>query len=631
MMNNKPDIKIFVSHRIDLDSETINNPLYVNVRCGAVYDKRENITMLGDDTGDNISEKRNSYCELTVQYWAWKNVEADYYGLCHYRRYLNFSNLFNSTDIYGNIIDDYINNDAIRLYGLDEETMKTEISKFDLLVSSPVDVSKFPERYSSLETHFAKAKYDGISYLKKKDLQCAVDIISELYPEYLTTAQKYLAGNTGYFCNLFIMKKDIFFNYCEWLFTILKVLEERIDMSHYGVQSFRTPGHISERLLGIYISYHKSINCKWKIKTLSPVIFMKPQLCKYCVEPMFGGKAIPIVFAANEKFVPIVSVAINSVIKNSNINRNYDIFILEQNISTQSKMIISSMANNYTNISIRFVNVTYAVSAYTLVAKAHISVETFYRFLTQDILPKYNKVLYLDCDLVCLTDVAELYDTDISDYMLAATLDPDFIGQVNLPNGELLNYALKVLKLNNPFQYFQAGVLLFNTEMMRNKYSVDEWLTMASEPYKYSDQDVLNRYCQGFVKFVDMSWNVLIECNNFRMKVIIPNSTEAICSSYLKSRENPKIIHYAGYQKPWNQSNVDYETYFWQYARETPYYEKILNDFLCNKQFEPSYSPNIGLKGAIKIYIKKKIGIVFPRGTRRRTFLKKLYFKIFKR
>ena len=91
MENMKKDIKIFVSHRIDLDSEIIDNPLFIPVRCGAVYDKRENITMLGDNTGDNISEKRNSFCELTVQYWAWKNIKADYYGLCHYRRYFSFA------------------------------------------------------------------------------------------------------------------------------------------------------------------------------------------------------------------------------------------------------------------------------------------------------------------------------------------------------------------------------------------------------------------------------------------------------------------------------------------------------------------------------------------------------------
>ena len=91
-----PNVKIFVSHRIDLESQVIDNPLYINVRCGAVYDKRQSdeyVKMLGDNVGDNISEKRLKYGELTVQYWAWKNQKADYYGLCHYRRYLSFGDL----------------------------------------------------------------------------------------------------------------------------------------------------------------------------------------------------------------------------------------------------------------------------------------------------------------------------------------------------------------------------------------------------------------------------------------------------------------------------------------------------------------------------------------------------------
>lgn len=79
----RSDIKIFSSHRIDLDSETVHNSLYIPVRCGTVFDERKDNTMLGDDTGENISEKRESFCEFTVQYWAWRNIEADYYGLCH--------------------------------------------------------------------------------------------------------------------------------------------------------------------------------------------------------------------------------------------------------------------------------------------------------------------------------------------------------------------------------------------------------------------------------------------------------------------------------------------------------------------------------------------------------------------
>lgn len=140
----KKDIKIFVSHRIDLDSETIDNPLFIPVRCGAVYDKRENVTMLGDNTGDNISEKRNSFCELTVQYWAWKNVKADYYGLCHYRRYLSFSeNIFSNLNEKGLISESYISD--CKKYQLDNfEQISKLIEENDLVLPEYIDIKKIP-------------------------------------------------------------------------------------------------------------------------------------------------------------------------------------------------------------------------------------------------------------------------------------------------------------------------------------------------------------------------------------------------------------------------------------------------------------------------------------------------------
>ena len=59
------NIKIFVSNRIDLDAEQIDNSLFIPVRCGAVFDEKHS-DMLGDDTGDNISNKRETFNEFTV-------------------------------------------------------------------------------------------------------------------------------------------------------------------------------------------------------------------------------------------------------------------------------------------------------------------------------------------------------------------------------------------------------------------------------------------------------------------------------------------------------------------------------------------------------------------------------------
>lgn len=89
-MKKAPKIKIFVSHRIDVCSSSIDNEIFKPVRCGAIFDKRNINSIQGDDTGENISSKRMSFNELTVLYWAWKNWgqlgKPDYIGLCHYQR-----------------------------------------------------------------------------------------------------------------------------------------------------------------------------------------------------------------------------------------------------------------------------------------------------------------------------------------------------------------------------------------------------------------------------------------------------------------------------------------------------------------------------------------------------------------
>lgn len=61
--------------------------VYAPIQVGGVHiPGMENA--LRDDTGENISNKNRSYCELTALYWGWKNLQADYLGLVHYRRYL---------------------------------------------------------------------------------------------------------------------------------------------------------------------------------------------------------------------------------------------------------------------------------------------------------------------------------------------------------------------------------------------------------------------------------------------------------------------------------------------------------------------------------------------------------------
>lgn len=295
------------------------------------------------------------------------------------------------------------------------------------------------------------------------------------------------------------------------------------------------------------------------------------------LSPAFNGTAVPVVFAANDGFVPIFAACLQSLLDHAGENTNYDVILIQTDVTQENKSVLSAMAAPYHNISLRFFNAAPLIRDYDLKANAHISVETYFRFLIQKILPDYDKVLYLDCDLIVNADVAELYETDVTGCLLAAARDPEFLGHVNGADKRIQRYIFEELNMKDPRNYFQAGVLLFNEMEMRKAYTLEQWLTFASTPYRYNDQDVLNLYCEGRVKYLDMSWNLITDCDHTRVCNTIVHAPEEIQTAYHTAHAAPKIIHYAGHRKPWQKPTEDYAREFWLCARKTPYYEQTLS------------------------------------------------------
>lgn len=208
-----------------------------------------------DNTGDNISDKNESYCELTVQYWAWKNLDCDVYGLMHHRRYFDF----NSKQVYS------ANNKKLpkpyKIFDLpDENTLKLLYIDYNI-------ISKLTDRYDIIapvrENIFetVRKQYNENDKNGFDDLKLMCDIIKEKYPKYLSSAYEYLDGHFAYFCNMFIMNKRIFQNYSEWLFDILKEFEIRKPPE---LMQKRECGKIGERLFGIYMTYIiNNTNISW--------------------------------------------------------------------------------------------------------------------------------------------------------------------------------------------------------------------------------------------------------------------------------------------------------------------------------------------------------------------------------
>ena len=179
-----------------------------------------------DATGDNISEKNPSFCELTGLYWLWKNADADSVGMVHYRRY--FAQGFWKRDPWQRVLT------PARLSKLMQTT----------------DVILPKQRHYYIETnlsHYAHAH-------NPQDMQITRECIGELFPAYVAAFDRVMRKTHGHRFNMLIMKKPVLDRYCAWLFPILFLLEQRLDTAAYNAYNRRVYGFIGERLLDVWLA-----------------------------------------------------------------------------------------------------------------------------------------------------------------------------------------------------------------------------------------------------------------------------------------------------------------------------------------------------------------------------------------
>ena len=191
----------------------------------------------GDDTGDNISNKNRSFCELTAHYWAWKNLgETDYVGLSHYRRYFDFGECAGNVHI--------VRTEEFFAEERPVPDMDSLFEKCDVILSKPRVQSR------NLYTEYARSH-------RSEDIDTVREIINQKYPDYLAAFDKVFFDNNALVrFNMFVMRRADFDAYSEWLFGVLFEAERQIEVPSDPVQG-RIFGYISERLLLVYALHHK--------------------------------------------------------------------------------------------------------------------------------------------------------------------------------------------------------------------------------------------------------------------------------------------------------------------------------------------------------------------------------------
>lgn len=201
-----------------------DDSIYLPVQVGA-EGKTLDLGYVKDNTGANISAKNKNYCELTGLYWAWKNLDADYIGLAHYRRH------FCTPGVKGD----------------KKSRVLTGAQMEKLLEKSDVLLPK--QRNYFIETNYSQYVHAHHAV----DLDTTRSILKERHPEYIKAFDETMKQTKGHRFNMFIMKKDKFDAYCEWLFDVMFELEDRLDISSYSENDARVFGFVSERLLDVWI------------------------------------------------------------------------------------------------------------------------------------------------------------------------------------------------------------------------------------------------------------------------------------------------------------------------------------------------------------------------------------------
>lgn len=264
------------------------------------------------------------------------------------------------------------------------------------------------------------------------------------------------------------------------------------------------------------------------------------------------NKEIPVFFAVDNGYIPFLSVALRSLIDNTSKENIYAIKILYTNVTEENKIKIKKYETE--NISIEFVDLNKQLEEIKekLYTRNYFSNTTYYRLFIPELYPEYDKAVYIDSDTVCLSDIAELYNTDMGDNLVAGI--PDGVIQAIDIFKDYVERVVGVADYNN---YFNAGVIVMNLKELRD-YKFEEKFIYMLEKIKFEvaqDQDYLNRLCKGRVKILDYSWN--------RMPVMG------------KTEEKINLIHYNLGAKPWYFDNVVYQEYFWEYAKKTEFYNEI--------------------------------------------------------
>ncbi len=189
-----------------------------------------------------------------------------------------------------------------------------------------------------------------------------------------------------------------------------------------------------------------------------------------------------------------------------------------------------------------------------------------YKMCLGELFPQYDKIVYLDTDIVVFDDLSELYNTELGNNYVAGVFGLDqYFMRYELP---------KKIGIPDMTEYINAGVLVLNLEQIREDKIEEKEQALIGTFDDSVDQHILNKVCYNRIIHVHPKWNA------FQTGEVPYRSSVALCGMTKQEQEQiflrPSIYHYTGTLKPWKYYNLKYSLIWQQYYKKSPFSSEVL-------------------------------------------------------
>jgi len=265
---------------------------------------------------------------------------------------------------------------------------------------------------------------------------------------------------------------------------------------------------------------------------------------------------VPVFFATDDGYVKFLHVAIHSLVVNTTKNYQYNIHILCNGMTEANKKSFEVFNRENIHVIVEDLSEEVQKRIHLMPGKHFGGEMTYFRAFIPRLFPQYDKAVYLDVDITINADIAEFYNVAMGDNYICGTME--FVTK-NVP--PFVDYVEKFVGVSADC-YINAGIIVMNCKQLREIKFEETFFDMFSKVELHVDPDqcVLNFICRND-------------------SVVLPNSdwNEQPLAGRNRDLKDVKLVHYHFTSKPWMFDNIMYEELFWEHAKNTMFYQDILD------------------------------------------------------